>query len=321
MQYLRFLFLFLLIYSFTFADLSEGLAAYYPFNGNANDDSGNGHNGSVTDAVPAADRFGNPNSAYDFDGNGDYINIGDELDSNNHSLTLCAWIKAGNFNQYAKIINKGQTVNGTPPHSGYSLRIVNSEWGVTPSGQPELRFGYTDDETDAGFAAITVGNLEENRFHFIAGILNRSRARSAELMLYVDSVPVDTTIVGVDGSDTNIPLAFGALHRGTYGSTTEFFNGIIDDIRIYHRALSHNEICSLYHINDWMDNIVISIEINNNNVNLDWNTVAGAASYKVYSSNEPNTGFSEDTGGTFDGESWIAPIIDAKKFYFVKAVN
>ena len=44
--------------------LKEGLVAYYPFNGNANDYSGNGHNGTVTGATLTTDRFGNPNSAY-----------------------------------------------------------------------------------------------------------------------------------------------------------------------------------------------------------------------------------------------------------------
>ncbi|MBF0574179.1 MAG: hypothetical protein HQK69_10565 [Desulfamplus sp.] len=50
------------------ADLSDGLVAYYPFNGNANDESGNGNNGTVDGATMTADRNGNANSAYSFDG-------------------------------------------------------------------------------------------------------------------------------------------------------------------------------------------------------------------------------------------------------------
>ena len=48
------------------ADLNDGLVAYYPFNGNANDESGNGYNGTVYGATLTYDRFGNPNSAYSF---------------------------------------------------------------------------------------------------------------------------------------------------------------------------------------------------------------------------------------------------------------
>ena len=52
--------------------LNNGLVAYYPFNGNANDESGNGNDGTVNGATLTTDRFGNTDQAYSFDGN-DYI--------------------------------------------------------------------------------------------------------------------------------------------------------------------------------------------------------------------------------------------------------
>jgi len=60
---------------------TDGLVASYPFNGNADDESGNGLNGTVVDAIPSVDRFGYENSAYGFDGNNGteryiYANIG-----------------------------------------------------------------------------------------------------------------------------------------------------------------------------------------------------------------------------------------------------
>ena len=66
-------------------------------------------------------------------------------------------------------------------------------------------------------------------------------------------------------------------------------------------------------------NIIISI--NDSNVELFWDAVSGATSYKVYSSDDPYSGFEEDTSGTFVGESWSAPATNEKKFYYVKAVN
>ena len=63
----------------------------------------------------------------------------------------------------------------------------------------------------------------------------------------------------------------------------------------------------------------VTVEISGTEVHLSWDVVAGANSYKVYSSDEPYTGFAVDTTGTFDGESWSAPISDVKKFYYVKA--
>ena len=64
------------------AFLKQGLVAYYPFNGNAKDESGNGHDGDVKGATLANDRNGNSNSAYYFDGADDYINLGNDDDFN-----------------------------------------------------------------------------------------------------------------------------------------------------------------------------------------------------------------------------------------------
>ena len=55
---------------------TNGLVGYWGFNGNANDQSGNGNNGTVNGATLTTDRNGNANSAYSFDGN-DFIEIAD----------------------------------------------------------------------------------------------------------------------------------------------------------------------------------------------------------------------------------------------------
>ena len=70
-----------LLFANTFAQVipTNGLVAYYPFNGNANDYSLNANNGTVIDATLTADRFGNTNSAYQFNGNGSYIYFNQEL--------------------------------------------------------------------------------------------------------------------------------------------------------------------------------------------------------------------------------------------------
>ncbi len=64
----------------------------------------------------------------------------------------------------------------------------------------------------------------------------------------------------------------------------------------------------------------VTISVVSEVVYLSWDTVAGATSYKVYSSDDPYTGFQEDLTGTFVGESWSASIPNGKKFYYVKAV-
>ncbi len=63
----------------------------------------------------------------------------------------------------------------------------------------------------------------------------------------------------------------------------------------------------------------ITIEIIGTDVHISWDVVTGANSYKVYSSDDPYTGFIEETSGSFAGESWSTSIMEVKKFYYVKA--
>jgi hypothetical protein len=72
---------------------SNGLVGYWPFNGNANDESGNGNNGTVNGATLTTDRFGNANSAYSFDGLNDYIDCGNSTSvSTPTNFTFSVWI-------------------------------------------------------------------------------------------------------------------------------------------------------------------------------------------------------------------------------------
>ena len=64
----------------------------------------------------------------------------------------------------------------------------------------------------------------------------------------------------------------------------------------------------------------VTITVVDEIINISWSAVTGATSYKVYSSDDPYTGFVEDTSGSFAGESWSAPIGDVKKFYYVIAI-
>ena len=67
--------------------------------------------------------------------------------------------------------------------------------------------------------------------------------------------------------------------------------------------------------------INVTISIVGSDLTISWDVVSGAISYKVYSSDDPYTGFVEDTSGSFAGESWSTSIINEKKFYYIKAIN
>ena len=94
---------------------TNGLVGWWGFNGNANDESVNGNDGVVNGAILANDRFGNPNSAYAYDGFDDWIEVNHSASLNiNQEISICANINAAslpsgtNYN----IIEKGSTNNG-----------------------------------------------------------------------------------------------------------------------------------------------------------------------------------------------------------------
>ena len=115
------------------SSLSEGLVAYYPFNGNANDESGNENNGAVRGANLAEDRFENVNSAYSFDGIDDYIEISDNdiLDLPRIG-TICVWFerqqKNGDPNNAIIAKYKGDT----PGEDGYIIAGIPGTVYLTP---------------------------------------------------------------------------------------------------------------------------------------------------------------------------------------------
>lgn len=112
--------------------LTNGLVAYYPFSGSANDASGNGNNGTAIGAVLEVDRFGRTNSAYVLNGTSDYIRIMDAPANDLPSqFTISFWIKPNPgygtpFQNQIQIVGKW---------GGGGVGLASYEIGVTSSGQ------------------------------------------------------------------------------------------------------------------------------------------------------------------------------------------
>jgi len=108
---------------------TQGLVAYYPFNGNANDESGNGNNGIDSGATLTTDRFGNANKAYWFNGTSNYIEVSDNpilRFSNSFSISL--WVSL--TNPYR--LDYNMTLIGKALGSDYkdSYTIYTGYWGA-----------------------------------------------------------------------------------------------------------------------------------------------------------------------------------------------
>jgi hypothetical protein len=90
---------------------TDGLVGWWPFNGNANDESGNGNDGVVNGATLTEDRFGNVDAAYSFDGVDDFIQVANDTLLNfgvNPSFSISLWYKISSLQQ-GGLFSKAET--------------------------------------------------------------------------------------------------------------------------------------------------------------------------------------------------------------------
>ncbi len=195
--------------------------AFYPFNNNADDATGNGHDGSVNGAAFTDNRAATPNTALSFDGS-DYVLINDHADFQlTDQITLMAWIKESVPVQYAKIISRR---SGT---YFYFLGVDN--------GHPYGGIG------DGSSYTVTRKSIEmpSNKWHLVAFVYQSS---TGKMHIYYDGI-LDETNVTISLPDmNNVDLTIGGDSEG--GSN--FFEGLIDDVGIYDTELSADEIRGIY---------------------------------------------------------------------------
>ena len=199
------------------------LVAYYPFNGNAYDESGNSKNLTKNgSATLANDRFGNSNSAYIFDGTDDYFEFPQDASLNPTRFSFSAWVNASDNST-----NWGTVLKSRNSYSGYNLYKSNQNtWQV-----------WIGD--GSSWTVIGSENVEINQWVHLVGTYDGS-----ELKLYKNG-----NLNASDNSSFVVnawkPLRIGAgkTNQETAGY---YFNGVIDEVRIYNKALSAAEIRDLY---------------------------------------------------------------------------
>ena len=203
---------------------SGNLVAFYPFNGNANDESGNGNNGTVYQASLVSDRFNNPNRAYKFDGVNDYIQISNSTILNfSNSITVSFWIKVNEFfDREAYPLSHGNWENR------WKVSITNKgiRWTVkTTTGVKDLD-SETELKLDSLYNVVVLYDGSDYEI-YINGKLNALTTFSGSIL------------------STTIDFMIGQVLPG---DNQYNFKGVLDDIRIYDYALSYNEIGKLYDI-------------------------------------------------------------------------
>ncbi|MDZ4809616.1 MAG: LamG-like jellyroll fold domain-containing protein [Bacteroidota bacterium] len=237
----RFLTILLLICNTAVAqvDLALGLRAYYPFNGNSNDASGNNNNTSFNNATPSTDRFGNANSAYQFNGINNYIQIPNSSSLNQANLiSFCAWVKVTGFYQGVchgnSILAKG---NDNQPAGNYILRFddnayTNSQNCSNPIPDIIHQNFYGTNTSMPGSAYTPY--IQTGQWYSLVYTYD-----GATVKMYVNcELKASKPSVGFNFTNS-ADLFFGKMDLPAF---PYWFNGTMDEIRIYNRVLNIDEI-------------------------------------------------------------------------------
>ena len=212
----------------------DGLVAYYPFNGNAADESDHGFNGTVISATLTADRFGHPNKAYAFNGRGGIqCNVNSTLSL--AQFTVAAWFKcdgpSATIPRIVAVTRPGEC------NCYYGLLQANGEWDGYVDRSLRL-VGMLNDPYGYGYtlnysnASVDSSSWHHGAITFASGVLK----------IYIDGM-LDRQV-----SQPNASTQFSGTASLEIGYCTAGSNyvGRLDDIRIYNRVLSDAEIKTLY---------------------------------------------------------------------------
>ncbi len=205
---------------------TNGLVGYWPFNGNANDESGNGNNGTVNGATLTSDRNGVANKAYSFDGTDDRIII-NLINNFPNSTTISVWYKSTSQNG-GPFVHIGQDNGGSPHCNGFGIgkggSSLNNPGNDLISGYSGV--GYYDSNVSGAFGQWNHVILTKTN-----NILN----------FYLNGTLVSTINTSNVISPTNF-VFFGSTSSGF----STMYNGLLDDIAIYNKILNQQEITDLY---------------------------------------------------------------------------
>ena len=215
--------------------LTDGLVGYWPFDGDAKDYSGNGNHGTTHGVTLTADRYGNSSRAYRFGGyfnggfkNAGYIAVPDSSSINNvlTPVTIAGWIRIDSW-----CMNNG---NGVDPWASIMCKGNETrQFGIQIEGSSKYGWGTADYR-----GPIAVKSIPSLHSWVHIALTDNGNMQVA----YINGA-----VVGSKTSNGTPPRNSGSLYFGKDPvGDLEYFNGLMDDLSLYNRALSSSEISALY---------------------------------------------------------------------------
>jgi hypothetical protein len=211
-------------------DLDSGLVAFYPFSGDAKDKSGHGYDGTVQGAELCNDRFGNPKSAYSFDGNDLYISIPDGIVRYDiPEFSISTWLLLPDLRKERIAIYLGATTGEfmlqiSQGRVTFSVNLAGTWNNVRAEGSPDMWTHVVAVYRRGKSCEIWVNGELRGESPIPATDLNHSsQTHHSSIGSYA-------------------PAHFNHTHAYGIGS----WLGAIDEVRIYNRALGGGEIKALF---------------------------------------------------------------------------
>lgn len=215
--------------------LPDGLIAFYPFNGNANDISENHLNG-FSFASLTNDRFGNSNSAYHFNGSNQYIDFpNDSLLKPQFPFTLACWVKLEQYDPSNFMVVNDFALD---IYAGACLQVTATGYAGMTYGNG----GYISVYSRYGKRGNTILNL--NQWYHITGVF----VSATQLELYVNGVNDGGVYAGeaTHMEYSKVPGTIGRKDCGNYTFPPYYLKGYVDDVAFYNRVLNPNDVTALY---------------------------------------------------------------------------
>jgi hypothetical protein len=192
-------------------------------------DSWGNNDGTISGAttgVTGANQTNDTAEAYSFDGTGDVINMGQTLGLVDTDHTVAAWVKTGSDSDQHLA---GRFGSNASERWHYRINEVSGRWSMV------FEIDYNDDNEKV---AHTGTDLTDNTWYHFAGVWDVS---NLEVQFYIDGTADGG---GTAGGDWGDPVADFTIGNSDNGTTS--WNGRIDDVRIYDKALSSTEVSNLY---------------------------------------------------------------------------
>gem|GEM_PF-867198 len=210
-------------------NLELGLRAYYPFSGNANDASSFHNDPVFNNAKLTKDRFGNPNSAYHFNGRNSYMRILNDASLNmKTTMSIALWVKADDYYR-GRCYNNMLVMKGDIDYKrgNYFVRFSDAYTGCTdPTTKTERFYGQ----------AVVAPNplVQLDQWYSVVWTSDGSTTK-----IYVNCQLMQSAPLGAFTFSNRDDLFFGRMNDSQY---PYWLSGDLDEIRIYDRALSLDEV-------------------------------------------------------------------------------